>query len=115
VWNGAGTLVRYADCTKRHYKGWLRSLMPGIQPIRPDLGAMTFEIFQVQPTNAAKQPSRSDTYRSVAPCSAFALKSTPSKALEGMARLYLCRFEGACGCQRFLVLTTAIRERNTVP
>ncbi len=89
------------------------ALMSGIQPIRPDLGPMTFEIFEVQPRNAAIQPSRSHTY--IAPRSAFALKSTPSKAPEGMAPLYLCRFEGACGCQCFLVLTTAIRERNTVP
>ena len=76
---------------------------------------MTLEIFEVQLRNAAKHPSRSHTFRGIAPRSAFALKSTPSKAPEGMARLYLCRFEGACGCQCFLVLTTAIRERNTVP
>jgi len=90
-------------------------LMSGIEPIRPDLGPMTFEIFKVQPRNAAKQPSRSHTYMGIVPRSAFALKSTPSKALEGMARLSLNRFEGACGCHLFLILTTAIHERNTVP
>src|SRR6266480_2575642 len=91
------------------------SLMSRIQPIRPDLGPTTFEIFHVQPRNAAKQPSRSDTYRCLAPRSAFALKSPPSKALEGMVRCPLNRFERAGADISFLILTSPIRKRNNVP
>ncbi len=46
--------------------GMAAALVSGIQPIRPDLGPMTFEIFKVQPRNAATQPSRSHTYRGIA-------------------------------------------------
>src|SRR5437016_13034034 len=91
------------------------ALMSGIQPIRPDLGPMTFEILKIQPRNAAKQSSRSHTYKGIAPRSAFALKSTPSKALEGMARLSLNRFEAAGGHTFFFTLKTALREEKAVP
>src|SRR5438477_11827728 len=91
------------------------ALMSGIQPIRPDLGPMTFEIFEVQPRNAAKHPSRSHTYRGIAPRSAFALKSTPLRALEGMARRSLNRFEHAGVVISFLTLTSPTRKRNNVP
>ena len=89
--------------------------MSGIQAIRPDLGPATFEIFQVQPRNAANQPSRSDRYGSVAPRSAFALKSPPSKTLEGMTRRSLNRFERALVVISFLILTSPIHKRNNVP
>jgi len=90
-----------------NYKGFWSDSYCDIEAHRRSDGKLIFV--------ATELPDNPGTSVTNAPRSAFALKSTPSKALEGMARLYLCRFEGAGGYQRFLVLTTSIRERNTVP
>ena len=90
-----------------NYKGFWSDSYCDIEAHRRSDGKLIFV--------ASELPDSPGTSVTNAPRSAFALKSTPSKTPEGMARLSLKRFEGACGCHCFLILTTAIRERNTVP